>query len=78
MPVIVLMPIYFCISSFLAHTHTLLTFTFVLPPMHRSDHIHGITDHLPLRGVARLGSSLGFISDLIGWEGSFIAFKGFK
>jgi hypothetical protein len=35
-------------------------------------------DHLPHKGVARLGSSLGLISNLIGWEGSFNAFKGFK
>ena len=35
-------------------------------------------DHLPLRGVARLGCSLWSISDLIGWEGSFDAFKGFQ
>ena len=35
-------------------------------------------DHLPLRGVARLRSSLGPISDLIGLEGLFNAFKGFK
>ena len=35
-------------------------------------------DHLPLRGVTRLGCSLHPISNLIGWEGLFDAFKGFK
>ena len=35
-------------------------------------------DHLPLRGVARLGSRLMPISNLIGGEGSFDALKGFR
>jgi hypothetical protein len=35
-------------------------------------------DHLSLRGVTRLGSSLGPISNLINREGSFYAFEGFK
>ena len=35
-------------------------------------------DHLPLRGVVRLGSRLMPISNLIGEEGSFDALKGFQ